>query len=239
MRLARRILTPLFVLIAMYLGILCKPQPLFAWSVAAHNLTLYSDRPLAPSAGVHVLELVHHKLAASPLYRGEHHNIFICSAPWRRVLLFNRDYRVGGVSYPWLTNNVFVRDALVEDNRLLDSRGTPVAADRSLDYFIAHEVTHAIAGRVLGPVRYARLPEWIREGYADYVGKGRAFDYETAARMYRNGAPEMDRWKSGLYLRYHLLVAYELDQQQWTVPRLLGSRLDQMAVERQIETAIH
>jgi hypothetical protein len=238
-RLARRVLTPLFVLIAVYLGVLCKPQPLFAWSVAAHNLTLYADRPFTPSAGAQVLELVHDKLAASPLYGGEPHNIFICSAPWRRVLLFNRNYRVGGVSYAWLTNNVFLRDALVDENRLLDSRGKPVAADRPLDYFIAHEVTHAISGGALGPFGYARMPEWIREGYADYVGKGRAFDYDTAARMYRSGAPEMDRWKSGLYLRYHLLVAYELDQQQWTVRRLLGSRLDQAAVERQIEAAIH
>jgi hypothetical protein len=72
-----------------------------------------------------------------------------------------------------------------------------------------------------------------------HVGKGRAFDYDAAARMYRSGAPEMDRWKSGLYLRYHLLVAYELDKQHWTVPRLLGSRLDQMAVEHEIEAAIH
>ncbi len=51
MRLARRILTPLFVLIAVDLGVLCKPQPLFAWSVASQNLTLYSDRPFNPSAG--------------------------------------------------------------------------------------------------------------------------------------------------------------------------------------------
>ena len=238
MRLARRILTPLFVLIAVYLGVLCKPQPLFAWSVTSQNLTLYSDRPFNPSAGAHVLELVRGKLAASPLYGGEHHNIFICSAPWRRVLLFNRNYRVGGVSYASLTNNVFLRDAIVEDNRLLDSRGKPVAADRPLDYFIAHEVTHAMTGRALGLVDYARLPEWVREGYADYVGKGRAFDYDAAARMYRNGAPEMDRWKSGLYLRYHLLVAYELDKQHWTVQRLLGSRRAQAAVEREIETAI-
>ena len=53
MNLARRILTPLFVLIAVYLGVLCKPQPLFAWSVASQNLTLYSDRPFNPSTGAH------------------------------------------------------------------------------------------------------------------------------------------------------------------------------------------
>jgi hypothetical protein len=183
---ARRIVTPIVVLLLVSGGVLCAPQPLFAWSVSAQNLTLYADRPFASGAGTRVLELAQAKLAASPLYAGEHHNIFVCSAPWRRVLL-----------------------------------------------------THAMTGRVLGALDCARLPEWIREGYADYVGKGRAFDYDTAAHLYRDRAPVMDRWQSGLYLRYHLLVAYQLDIQHWTVPRLLGSRLDQAAVERGIETTIH
>jgi hypothetical protein len=237
-RRARRIVTPIVVLLLVYGGVLCAPQPLFAWSVTAENLTLYADRPFASGAGTRVLELAHAKLAASPLYAGEHHNIFVCSAPWRRVLLFNHNYRVGGVSYPWLTGNVFLRDARIEDNRLLDSRGQPVSADRSLDYFVAHEVTHAMTGRVLGALDYGRLPEWIREGYADYVGKGRAFDYDTATHLYRDRAPSMDRWQSGLYLRYHLLVAYELDKQHWTLPRLLASRLEQAAAEREIEATI-
>jgi len=235
---ARRIVAPLVVLLLVYGGVLCAPQPLFAWSISSQNLTLYADRPFAPAAGARVLELAQAKLTASPLYAGEHHNVFVCSAPWRRVLLFNHNYKVGGVSYPWLTGNVFLRDAHIEDNRLLDSRGQPVSADRSLDYFIAHEVTHAMTGRVLGALDYARLPEWIREGYADYVGKGRAFDYDAAAQLYLDRAPAMDRWRSGLYLRYHLLVAYELDKQHWTVPRLLGSRLEQAAAERAIEATI-
>ena len=49
----------------------------------------------------------------------------------------------------------------------------------------------------------------------------------------------MHRWKSGVFLRYHLLLAYELDKQHWTAPRLLGSRLDQASVEHEIEAAIH
>ena len=114
MTLARRLLTPVVVLVLVYSGVLCAPQPLFAWSVSAQSLTLYSDRPFASDAGTRVLGLAHAKLAASPLYAGEHHDIFICSAPWRGVLLFNHNYRVGGVSYPWLTNNVFLRDAIVE-----------------------------------------------------------------------------------------------------------------------------
>ena len=44
----------------------------------------------------------------------------------------------------------------------------------------------------------------------------------------------MDRWKSGLYLRYNLLVAYLLDKQQWSVEKMLEQPIDQTAVEQAV-----
>src|SRR5262249_4832061 len=95
----------------------------------------------------------------------------------------------------------------------------------------AHEITHQLTGRALGPVRYLRLPQWVREGYADYVGKGASFNYEEARRAFLANAPEMDWKRSGLYSRFHLLVAYVLDHQHWTVEQLLRNPPPQVEVE--------
>jgi len=137
------------------------------------------------------------------------------------MLFFNKDYGVGGVApYP-VTANIFLRDAWIEDNRLISSRGTPVPGDRTLDYFMAHEITHQLTGHATGAVRYFQLPQWVREGYADYVGKGKSFSYEEAKRAFLAEEPEMDWKKSGLYWRFHLQVAYLLDHQLWSVSQLL------------------
>jgi hypothetical protein len=60
-----------------------------------------------------------------------------------------------------------------------------------------------------------------REGYADYVGKGNAFNYVEARKAFLAEEPEMDYKKSGLYWRFNLLVAYLLDHRGWNVSELL------------------
>jgi hypothetical protein len=138
-------------LFAAYSGLLCIPQPLFSFSVRANSLILHSDRPFAVPAAEHVLKLVEAKLATSPLYSSaQEHDIFICNSRWRQRLFFNKDYGVGGVApYP-VTANVFLRDALIEDDRLISPGGTPVEGDRTLDYFITHEITHQLTGHAIG-----------------------------------------------------------------------------------------
>jgi hypothetical protein len=209
-------------LFAGYAALLCVPEPFFAFSVRADNLVLHSDRPFPQAAAMRVLELTAAKLAQSPLYsKTQDHHIFICNARWRQMLFFNKDYGVGGVApYP-VAGNVFLRDASIDDNRLISPRGTPVPGDRTLDYFIAHEITHQLTGHAIGPMRYLRLPQWVREGFADYVGKGGSFNYEEARRAYLAGAPEMDWRKSGLDWRFNLEVAYLLDHRHWSVWQLL------------------
>jgi hypothetical protein len=232
-----RIIAALLTTLAIYLALLCFPQPFFRWSVSAANLTLYSDEPFSPELGKKVLEIAQAKLAASPLYSAqERHAAFICNARWRQRLFFNLDYGVGGVNLYPLTSNVFLRDALIEENRLISPSGNPVPGDRTLDYFIAHEIAHTLTKRSAGWYHHWKLPEWIREGYPDYVAKGSSFNYDGARRAFLEEAAEMDRWKSGLYLRYHLLVAHLLDKEHWSVQRLLEDSIEQSAVEEAVRS---
>jgi hypothetical protein len=222
-----------------YLLLLCFPQALFHSSVQADNLTLYSDKPFSPESARHILELVGAKLSASPLYSPkQNHVVYICNARWRQRLFFNRNYGVGGVNQYPLTTNVFLRNAVIEDNCLIGPRGGRVPADRPLDYFIAHEITHTLTARAAGWISYYQLPQWVREGYADYVGKGTSFNYDEARLAFLSGAPEMDWEKTGLYWRYHLLVAHLLDRKHWTVQRLLEDPPAQEAVEDAIRAEV-
>jgi len=219
----------------LYFALLCYPQSFFAQSIEHQNLKLYSDQPFDPEAGAQVLALAYQKLSASPLFSAkDHYSIFVCHARWRQRLFFNHVYGVGGVNFYPLTDNVFIRDSIIEENKLIGPSGQIVASDRPLDYFIAHEITHSLTGKAIGPLRYHRLSEWVREGYADYVGKGEAFKYEKTWHAFLADAPEMDRWRSGLYLRYHLLVAYLLDKKHWSLSQVLADEIGQKAVEDEL-----
>lgn len=222
-------------LFAAYSVLLCFPEPLFSYAVRADSLTLHSDRAIPEAASRSVLELAESKLKKSPLYsQREAIDVYVCNSRWRQMIFFNKDYGAGGVVQYEISPNVFLRNAFVENNRLISPRGAPVAGDRTLDYFIAHEVTHELTGRALGRWRFYRLPQWVREGYADYVGKGQSFNYDEARREFLAGAPEMDWKTSGLYSRFHLLVAYLLDRRGWSLDRLLREPPAQAEVESEI-----
>ncbi len=224
------------VAILVLIGVLLNvPQPFFHTSVSAKNLTLYSDQAFTTESGQRVLELAEAKLATSPLYSAaQKHLIFICNARWRQRIFFTYQYGVGGVNYYPFTTNVFLRDSIIEENCLLGPNGNRVAGERTLDYFIAHEIAHTLTGQAVGPIDYHRLPQWKREGYADYIGKGVAFNYDEAKRAFLANDPKMDWAKSGLYGRFHLLVAHLLDKQHWSVQRLLEDPIEQTAVETMI-----
>lgn len=77
-----------------------------------------------------------------------------------------------------------------------------------------------------------RLPQWIREGYADYVGMGSNIDVDALYREYRAHDRRMDYEKSGYYAKFRLLVAFMLDRKGWSIDQLLRSNLGEGDAER-------
>ncbi|MBK8315203.1 MAG: hypothetical protein IPL01_14815 [Acidobacteria bacterium] len=144
------IISVIAIIFLAYLLLLCFPQPFFKDSIRYRNLTLYSDRPFDMESGLRLLAMAQDKLGDSPFYLpSEEHTIFICNERWRQILFFNRNYRVGGVNYFPLTRNVFLRDSIIEENRLRGPGGKLVDGDRTLDYFIAHEIAHTLTGEAV------------------------------------------------------------------------------------------
>jgi hypothetical protein len=225
------------VVFALYLVLLCHPGLFFRYTFTRGGITLYSDEPIPPEAAGRVLEIVERRLARSPMAasgRVKDLRIYICNRRWRFVLFSNFRYKVGGLAYSLLTDNIFLRTAHFEVNRLVGYSGREVPGERTLSYYIGHEIVHVLLARELGPLKQWQLPAWKNEGYADLIAKGGEFDYERAREQLRRGDRELDPKRSGLYLRYHLLVAYLLEHRGISVAEMLTREFDTARLEAEI-----
>ena len=215
-----------------WLTLLIYPQPLFAYSVHQNNLVLYARTPLPEQAGP-ILDEAQRRIARSPLYdptRTQH--AFLCDTPalFAFLTLTNRS---GGKTNPF--GNVFIRPANVARNRVIDRFGNEKSSARSLTYYLAHELTHALTFDHLGFRQWANpLSAFQIEGYADYVGMSEPIDLRAGRAALISNAPEMDPTRSGLYTRYSLLVAYLLERRGYSVEQLLARRIQQRDVEAEL-----
>ncbi len=214
-------------------ALLVFPQPLFAYHVSSGRLNLYSDQPFDSDKARLILRDVEVRLSTSPIDDHRRHAVFIANAEWRRALFFTINGGAAGVNWHPVTTNVFLRRASVEQNAVFGASGKPAPPPRTLAYYAAHEITHTLTSERLGPGRLwnSALPQWVREGYADYVGMGGHIDVDDLYRRYRAGEPDLDYRRSGTYARFRLLVAYFLERGGWTIDDLLASTLSQEKAE--------
>jgi hypothetical protein len=231
-RWARRLLLGGLTLGGAYLLVLIHPQPLFAYELQHAGLVVHATRPI-PDAMRATLERVRARLDRSSLYdpaRVDH--VFICNSRWLFALFARTNYRVGGVADVFVGQHVFLRESDMDHDRLISPSGQPVSSDRPLSYFIAHELMHVAHGRHLGRLGYARLPQWVDDGHADYVARAIALGHALDA--FKAGGRELDPMKSGLYIRYHLMVAYVLDKERVAPAVLLEHPPARDEVERKL-----
>jgi hypothetical protein len=142
----------------------------------------------------------------------------------------------GGVFLICANGNIFIRPSLIEQDRLISPTGEVVAKARPLNYFIAHELTHAMTYEKLGFSKYNSLNQWIREGIADYVGRDE-FDFDEMLENYRNNLPVMDYKQSGLYLKYQLLVEYSFRYKGYNAESLLEHNPGEQEIENELRSS--
>ncbi len=233
-RRARRLGLGLLALAAGWLTLAIHPQPLFAYSAQRANIVLHARAPLPPEAGP-MLEEVVRRVARSPLYdRARVHHVFLCDTPSLFALFALWDRKVGGLAQVLLTGNVFIRPSNVAQGTVIGPSGQAKKGERTLTYFIAHEVTHAMTGDHIGRWRYRRLAAFQQEGYADHVGFAHDVNLARDREALAHDAPEMDPRRSGLYARYELLVSYLFQRRGMTVEELLARPLDPRQIEHEI-----
>jgi hypothetical protein len=230
MRTLRRLVIVLLAACVVYGFLLVFPQPLFAYQLRHAGITLHATRPIPESART-VLERVRARLDRSPVAAAlQEPDVFLCDPVWLFALFARHNYRVGGIVNWGIGQHPFIRKSELESDRLIGPNGYAVAADRPLSYFIAHELMHSALVQHVGRRRYSRLPQWLTDGYADYVA--RDIDLADALEDLKAGAERLDPRRSGLYIRYQLMVAFLLDRQRIGLGQLLESPPERDAVER-------
>jgi hypothetical protein len=220
-----------------WLVLAVHPQPLFAYSARRSNVVLHARAPLPPQATA-LLDDVVRRVSRSPLYQPARvHHVFLCDSRALFGLFALWDHNVGGVTQVYLGGNIFVRPASIVRGTVTGPLGNEATGQRTLTYFIAHEITHAMTADRVGRWRYHRLAPFQQEGYADYV----AFDHHLhrldvarARDALERDVPEMNPRRSGLYARHELLVAFLLDQGRLSVDQLLAHPLDATQVEAEL-----
>lgn len=230
-------LAALLALAAPTVGVLVFPQPLFAHSTVHGQYRVWSDRPIDPAIAA-VLDDATRRLRTSELFDpAAEFRIFICNEPWR-LWLFSRSTAVGGSADPLFSRNIYLREADIAANRLIPPTGVLADADvRPLSYFIAHEATHVMQSRAFGRLMEWRFPDWLTEGYADWVGKSGQFDFAENRRLLARGDPRLDHARSGLYRRYHLMVAFLIERQGRSARELFDQPPEEAAVVRSLLAA--
>jgi hypothetical protein len=217
------------------LAVLVYPQPLFAFALDGPVITLHADRAL-PAEARDVVARATAKVRRSPLFDEErHHDVYISADAWRWRIVANVHPGAGAVALAPIGRAVFVRRAHIARNRVYRSDGRELGTDRSLDYFIAHEITHTMTADFLGAIAFWQLPEWVREGYADYVARGASLDPATLRQRLLRGDRDLDPEASGLYLRHALLVSRALRDR--SVRSLLRAPPSEAAIMRLVREA--
>ncbi|PWF43379.1 hypothetical protein C7C56_021350 [Massilia glaciei] len=227
-------------LVAAYIAVLSWPQPLFAHHVRHQNYEVWSDQPIPPQIA-QVLDDATRRLRGSAFHAPETPiRLFICNANWR-LWIYGQHFsaRLGGAADTWNTRNIYIRAADIAGNRIHSPGPGPIAdaAQRTLSYYIAHEATHIDVGRQYGRLVTLRYPQWLLEGYADYIGKGGDFDFDENLRLFKAGSEKMAVSKSGLYRGFHLEVAYLLEKEGMAVDALFANPPDQSAVQAKLMAA--
>jgi hypothetical protein len=225
--------------VATGVAVLVHPQPAFAYHVQAGRLSLFSDKPFDTEKSKSLLAEVDRRLRLASLDHGDgEHRIFVANSYWHARLVFLWNFGAGGVNYYPLTRNVFIRESDIDNDRVLRAAG-PVSPPRTFAYYAAHEIAHSLAGEAAGPFTYHSLPAWIREGVADYIGLAQPVDFENLIERLRADDPELDPKRSGLYLRYRLLVSYFIDHEHWSLEQLLASPMPQPEAEARMLAAFY
>lgn len=220
LRVVIRALGALAAIALVYVAVLAFPQPLFQHYTAHGNFEVWSDAPIDPAINS-VLDDATRRLATSELYDpAQRFRIFFCNEPWRLWLYGQRfSSRLGGAADTWLTRNIYIRASDIAANAIRSPGPGPIAdaAERTLSYYIAHEATHILTSRTFGRLMALTHPTWLVEGYADYVGKGGAFDFEANRALLIADDARLDYARSGLYRGFHLRVALLLDKRKRSI----------------------
>ena len=185
----RRLSFALGLPLALWVSALAAPQLLaFPHHAEIGTTRVYSETPFHADDMRRILERSDALTARTGRSDLAGTRVFLTDGGWRWKILALTSRGAFAYTRPIST---IVSDAVVVNrtNPAIDMafNGRPIGGTRKLSGVIAHERTHIWTGRALGLVRNALLPNWQREGYADYIAQETSLTAAEYARLKRSG----------------------------------------------------
>jgi hypothetical protein len=153
----------------------------WGWHGEIGRFDVYTMNPPGPRL---TTELTHAQnlLATSPIDdTAVRPTLYLTDGGWRWRMLALANFKAFAVTRPAFGDTVFNRSDIDADQ--IFARGYR----RTLSGTVAHETTHVLQRRRIGFLRFALLPTWIKEGYADYVAQESTLSDADVARLRAQG----------------------------------------------------
>ena len=164
----------------------------YSGQIGAHRV--YSEAPITP--GLERIVASADALAArSPIaVQPADAPIFLTEGGWRWTWLTLTSRGAFAITRPVTENIVVNRHDIATD---MVFNGAKFGGRRPLSGTIAHEMTHKAIRRRFGLLSDAKYPEWLREGYCDFVAGGGSLSDGEAHRLIAAGAehPALEYWR--------------------------------------------
>jgi len=228
----------LFLTFMGYWFIIEFPSFLFSHKHQNSNLVIYSDKPI-PSNITEISNEVLARLKKSRIFRiNKTYEVYISNDRWRWMLLSypaNLTTRLGGFNAGF-HGNAFIRPSVISENKIIPPGSYLLDAEqRDLVYFITHEVVHALLYDEVGYIsNFINYPRWLQDGYPDYIAKN-SFDFKNNLLQFKRKKQRLTV-QSGLYVRYHLYVAYLMDIKGYTIKEIIKNIPDESDIVHSLES---
>lgn len=166
---------------------LFAPQLLaFPHKARAGDSMVWSESPIPAPALERVMARSEALTAASPLARAsEPRRIFITEGGWRWSWLSASAAGSFALTRPFTDPVIIVNNADFPADRA--TNGRRAGGVRRLSSVIAHETTHGMIRRHFGRLTLVDKPQWLVEGYCDYIAQESALSAAQVADLEGSG----------------------------------------------------
>lgn len=153
------------------------PYPFFAHNMTLGGFTFYANTDFNSTFRSGIKDSID-RIKQSKLYEpSRHHRVFICEKESRYAFfsaLAGRNKFSQGINVE-PTGNIFISKPFIESIRIdYGAAYANTLLEGSVSHIIAHEVTHTLITDSIGYWKSKKLPNWKKEGYAEYVASQRA-----------------------------------------------------------------
>jgi len=221
------------VLLLLYAGLHAFPQVLFAHSVSAEGITIYSRHPLPRETTQRISEIAALVARSELAVPGRQEKVFLCNSPWVFRLFCPRSSGAFGAAIS-VTDHVFVAQADLTSN--VARRTAPNYNTRAFSPLVAHEITHGLIRKRLGLIWAFRLPDWVDEGFCEYVAGEGSFPEDEGLRLLAAG--ERHPSSAFRYFVYRQMVTYLIDRRGLSFPQVVDRAHDASGVEAELGAAL-